>query len=133
MILRIVGGLALAVVLALPVAAPARAGSFIEDGFTFGFGFGFQDDGHRHRLFDLDRRAESLHLFRLHRRGFGDPFFGTGLFGHQPTLSARHCRPIEEVAHDRFGNRVLTVATLCFDAFGNAFVVPGSRRIRGYF
>lgn len=132
----IIKALIIAIVVGLFTTAGATQG--FADRYRYGHG-GYHGHGH-HGYHDRHRG---------HHRGGHDDFglllvpfaylFGytQGRYDSEPYYGSYQrawgCHPVVKIGYDRFGRRAKLGATMCYDAYGEAFIVPGSRHIIHYY
>ena len=120
--MRLPRPLSLATLLMLAVSAstPAIAGTKLFIGFGHGHGHGHYHGHYSHRY---HRPRNSLKSpLRYYR-------YDTGHGYHHG--SARSCHPVHKWVTDHYGRQSQIGGTMCYDAYGNGYVVPGSRYVIG--
>ena len=117
-------------------------------GLRSGRSFGHRRHGRHGRSFRHGRR----HGFRLGHGGtkfflsLAIPFahFAFGHHGHRHYYGGhgayggsyrylRHCRKVVKTGYDRFGRRAKIGGTMCFDRFGNSYILSHSRHVIHYY
>lgn len=97
---------------------------------------GSHNGGHHYR----HRGHHRHHAQRHHRRGHWrsgvtvhvwDPFPPRPVIRHYPAV--RPCHPVIGHGFDQFGRRAKFGGTMCYDRYGNSYVVAGSRHVIHYF
>ncbi len=67
------------------------------------------------------------HGYHRYYRGHGYGAYG-GSYRY-----LRHCRKVVKFGHDRFGRRAKIGGTLCFDRYGNSYILSHSRHVIHYY
>lgn len=121
-------------------------------GLRSGRSFGHRRHGRHGRSFRHGRRHRFGHGFRLGHGGtkfflsLAIPFahFAFGHHGHRHYYGGhgayggsyrylRHCRKVVKTGYDRFGRRAKIGGTMCFDRFGNSYILSHSRHVIHYY
>ena len=121
-------------------------------GLRSGRSFGHRRHGRHGRSFRHGRRHRFGHGFRLGHGGtkfflsLAIPFahFAFGHHGHRHYYGGhgayggsyrylRHCRKVVKTGYDRFGRRAKIGRTMCFDRFGNSYILSHSRHVIHYY
>lgn len=90
--------------------------------------------------YNKHRSHHRHHAHRHHRRGHWrsgvtvhvwDPFPPRPVIRHYPAV--RPCHPVIGHGFDQFGRRAKFGGTMCYDRYGNSYVVAGSQHVIHYF
>ena len=119
------------------------------EGYTGSYailGYGIKQlSHHAHRLHHYKDRHRGKHHYKRHDRGrkrhyrrsghrYGGYGHGHGRKGYGKRGYAKHgydCHPVSQVKWHH-GRKARFGGTLCYDRYGNGYIVPGSRYFVGY-
>lgn len=113
--------------LSIAASAPVHAGEYGNHHYRQHDGAGgYHHKGRRHHGHVGHNRAHRQH--RGYDRGYGGAHIGPRTVVGPPRRWAapRPCHPVSKVAY-RHGRGVRVGGTMCYDAYGNAYIVKGSR------
>jgi len=101
--------------------------------FSYGDHGRRQDYGHHRRRNRGFRSPHSYHVIPKHSNHQKKlRIFRKTYSNSEPMHSPHHrksCRPVFKYTYDRYGRRTKTGGTMCYDAYGEGYVVPGSRYV----
>jgi hypothetical protein len=83
-------------------------------------------DHHGKPYYNAPRRRHFRPLARHRGPGFGQGHRGRG-HGFRPQRGP--CHPVSKIVHDAYGQPLKIAGTMCYDAYGRSYVVPGSRYV----
>ena len=85
---------------------------------------------HNHRLHrHPNRRRPTLSYgYRAYRN-----YQGLHTYGYGGSSYRRSCHPVSKLVYGAYGHRKRIRGTMCYDKSGYGYVVPGSRRVVGYY
>ena len=97
------------------------------------------NSGHR---FNYGHHGYNRHQYARHGRHHShhntfafSPSHNYGNYGSSLSSSSHHynqgtsCRSTYKYQYDEHGNKIRINGTLCYDSYGNAYIVPGSRYV----
>jgi hypothetical protein len=91
--------------------------------------YGGQKKGHGKHARRGHHKGHGKHARRGHQRRHGH-FARRGHGGrHGPYFAGRGCHQVSKIRHDGYGGRKRIVGTMCYDRYGNSYIVPGSRHV----
>ena len=107
-----------------------RHGRSFRHGRRHRFGHGFRH-GHGGTKFFLSLAIPFSH-FAFGHHGHHHYYGGHGAYGGSYRY-LRHCRKVVKTGYDRFGRRAKIGGTLCFDRYGNSYILSRSRHVIHYY
>ena len=110
---------AIFVMIALAPATPAVA-----SGISIHIGGHGHYGGHHYKRRHYGHRRHGHHRRHHYKRGYAARHSYGSHSGH-----GRHCKPVHKFVPDGYGGGTKIGGTMCYDHYGNGYVVPGSRYI----
>lgn len=90
-----------------------------------GYGYGHHNHGHGHHGNGYNYLLPGLIL--------GYALSNNHNYSNSHSYSGRDCRKVHKYRYDSFGGKTKISGTMCYDDYGNPYVVPGSRYVdKGY-
>ena len=110
------------------VIQPAQAGISISIGTGHHYGH-----HHKHSAYGVHNYKRKHHYQRSYQRKYSSHRYhqnnrhSDGKRGYSKHLGRYDCHAVTKWAYDDYGQKLKIGGTMCYDAYGQAYVVPGSR------
>ena len=110
-----------------------RSGRNFGRGHRSGYGY-----RHRHSRFSFAFVFPFYYFFPYYPYYPYYPSYGYGsysYYGHHSSQPShqRRCHPVTGIGRDRYGRKAKFGGTMCYDRYGNSYIVPGSRHVIHYY
>jgi hypothetical protein len=121
---------------ALATATPASAG-----GISIQIsGYSDQHGGHHYKQHHYKRYRYKQHHYKQHHYGYRTYNHGRRHASHKQSYSTHQgystdqsygkaCKPVHKYVSDGYGGSTKVGGTMCYDPYGNGYLVPGSRYV----